>query len=83
MFDIEVMAPGGAESLVQIGHALGQAGVSLEGGGMWSGVAHYLIEDAETAVRALADAVTTTWPGILDCDSRIYWSPRASRRRSP
>ncbi|WP_120337830.1 amino acid-binding ACT domain-containing protein [Cryobacterium soli] len=56
MFDIEVMAPGGAESLMQIGHALGQAGVSLEGGGMWSGVAHYLIEDADTAVRALADA---------------------------
>lgn len=55
MFDIEVLAPKGAESLMQIGRTLGAAGVGLEGGGMWSGVAHYLVADPDTAVRALAN----------------------------
>jgi hypothetical protein len=54
MFDIEVPAPEGADSLAQIGQVLGDAGVGLEGGGMWSGVAHYLVEDADAAVSALA-----------------------------
>ncbi|HXH35492.1 MAG TPA: hypothetical protein VNJ54_13985 [Plantibacter sp.] len=56
MFDIEIEAPHGAASLVRIGQALGAAGVGLEGGGMWSGVAHYLIADPDAAVRALAAA---------------------------
>ena len=56
MFDIEVPAPEGARSLMQIGQALGLAGVGLEGGGMWSSVAHYLIADPETATRVLAAA---------------------------
>ena len=56
MFDIEVSAPDGASSLARIGRSLGEAGVGLEGGGMWSGTAHYLVEDAELAVRALAAA---------------------------
>lgn len=56
MFDLEVAAPDGAESLVRIGRVLGSAGVSLEGGGMWSGVAHYLIADRDAAVRALVEA---------------------------
>lgn len=56
MFDIEVAAPNGAESLVSIGRALGGAGVGLEGGGMWSGVAHYLVADRNAAVLALIDA---------------------------
>lgn len=56
MFDIEVGAPDGASSLHRIGRVLGAAGVGLEGGGMWSGTAHYLINDPETAVQALSDA---------------------------
>lgn len=56
MFDIEVPATGGASSLALIGRALGDAGVGLEGGGMWSGVAHYLVADAETARTALIAA---------------------------
>jgi hypothetical protein len=56
MFDIEVSAPDGADSLALIGRILGAAGVGLEGGGMWSGTAHYLVEDAALAVAALAAA---------------------------
>ncbi len=56
MFDIEISAPDGADSLARIGLTLGEAGVGLEGGGMWSGVAHYLVSDAPAAVRALTAA---------------------------
>jgi hypothetical protein len=56
MFDIEIPAPAGAVSLARIGRTLGEAGVGLEGGGMWSGVAHYLVADADLAVRTLVEA---------------------------
>lgn len=56
MFDIEIAAPDGAASLARIGAVLGEAGVGLEGGGMWSGTAHYLVDDAERARRALLEA---------------------------
>lgn len=56
MFDIEISAPDGANTLARIGRSLGQAGVGLEGGGMWSGVAHYLVADADAATRALSAA---------------------------
>ncbi|MBF4635765.1 amino acid-binding protein [Agreia pratensis] len=56
MFDIELPAPDGARSLAHIGTLLGEAGVGLEGGGMWAGVAHYLVADAQLAMVALAEA---------------------------
>jgi len=56
MFDIEVPAPDGASSLARIGRVLGDAGIGLEGGGMWSGVAHYLVEDGAAAENALTAA---------------------------
>ncbi|GAA1949007.1 hypothetical protein [Amycolatopsis minnesotensis] len=56
MFDIEIPAPDGARSLARIGQVLGDAGVGLEGGGMWSATAHYLVEDADAAVSALTAA---------------------------
>jgi hypothetical protein len=56
MFDIEVPVPDGAGSLARIGRVLGDAGVGLEGGGMWSGVAHYLVQDPAGAQRALTAA---------------------------
>lgn len=56
MFDIEVAVPDGAGSLARIGQVLGDAAVGLEGGGMWSGTAHYLVENASTAVNALRSA---------------------------
>lgn len=44
-------------SLAEMGETLGAAGVSLEGGGVFvqdgKGIAHFLIEDAEKAKRAL------------------------------
>jgi hypothetical protein len=56
MYDIEVRALKGASSLAEIGRVLGEAGVGLEGGGMWSSVAHYLVIDAEAAASALTAA---------------------------
>jgi hypothetical protein len=56
MHDLAIAAPDGAGSLARIGRALGAAGVGLEGGGLWSGVAHYLVADPGTAVAALAEA---------------------------
>lgn len=56
MYDIEISAPDAAASLARIGRTLGEAGVGLEGGGMWSGVAHYLVADANRAKRALSAA---------------------------
>ncbi len=53
MFDVEIPAPDGAASLHRIGACLGAAGVGLEGGGMWSGVAHYLVADPGAAAGAL------------------------------
>jgi hypothetical protein len=52
-YDLTVAAPDGARSLAAIGSALGAAGVGLEGGGMWAGVAHYLIADPDAAGEAL------------------------------
>src|SRR5256885_3191197 len=49
--------PGG---LAEMGEALGRAGVSIEGGGVWAaggvGVAHFLFGDAAAARRALEAA---------------------------
>lgn len=56
MNDIAVPVPEGAASLAHIGAILGEAGISLEGGGMWSEVAHYLVADGGAAARALASA---------------------------
>lgn len=54
--DIAIAAPDGAASLARIGAVLRGAGVDLLGGGMWEQTAHYLVDDAETACRALEDA---------------------------
>ncbi|CAH0226056.1 hypothetical protein [Plantibacter cousiniae (nom. nud.)] len=53
MFDIEIPAPDGASSLAAIGRALGAAGIGLEGGGLWSGVAHYLVAEGARAGEVL------------------------------
>lgn len=56
MNDVSAPAPDGAASLARIGSVLGEAGISLEGGGMWSDVAHYLVADGDAAARALESA---------------------------
>ena len=43
-------------ALAEMGEALGRAGVSIEGGGVFGGVAHFLFADGAAARAALEDA---------------------------
>ena len=56
MYDIHVMLPDNPGTLGQFGSLMGRAGVSLEGGGMFTlgsaGHAHFLVEDGAAAARA-------------------------------
>jgi hypothetical protein len=60
MFDVAIDLPPIPGSLARFGEALGSAGVSLEGGGVFTaggiGRAHFLVEDGEAARWALAKA---------------------------
>ena len=60
MYDIAIELPGQPGSLARFGEALGAAGVSLEGGGVFTvdgvGHAHFLVEDGEAARVALEQA---------------------------
>jgi len=57
MDDVAIELPGRPGSLARFGEALGAAGVSLEGGGVFTvdgvGYAHFLVEDGEAARTAL------------------------------
>ena len=57
MHDVAIELPGMPGSLARFGEALRAAGVSLEGGGVFTvdgvGHAHFLVEDGETARIAL------------------------------
>ncbi|WP_213001153.1 hypothetical protein [Winogradskya consettensis] len=53
MRDIEVVLDDVPGALGEFGRVLGAAGVSLEGGGVFGGVAHFLVEDADRARDAL------------------------------
>ena len=63
MRDLTICLADRPGALAEIGAALGAAGVSLEGGGAFalsgSGLAHFLVADAESACRALAAAGIT------------------------
>lgn len=72
--DLTLRLPHEPGSLAKVGKALGEAGVALEGGGAWltpdtsSGCAHFLVNDAKVAVRALNDVgitVSAVQPVIL------------------
>jgi hypothetical protein len=56
MNDLRIAGVRGAADLARIGRVLGDAGVGLGGGGMWDGVARYLVEDGAAARAALAAA---------------------------
>ena len=60
MYDVAIELPGKPGSLARFGEALGAAGVSLEGGGVFTvdgvGHAHFLVEDGEAARVALEQA---------------------------
>ena len=57
MKDLEIYLPNKPGALATIGELLGNAGVSLEGGGVFvynnKGIAHFLVEDAEKGKRVL------------------------------
>ncbi|MFI9489351.1 ACT domain-containing protein [Promicromonospora sp. NPDC052451] len=63
--DLEVLLPDRPGALADLGQALGEAGVSLEGGGVFAvgpdagpghAVAHYLVHDGARALRAVTAA---------------------------
>jgi len=60
MHDVAIELPGQPGSLARFGEALGDAGVSIEGGGVFTvdgvGHAHFLVEDGEEARVALEKA---------------------------
>jgi hypothetical protein len=60
MHDVAIELPGRPGSLARFGEALGHAGVSLEGGGVFTvngiGYAHFLVDDGEAARVALEKA---------------------------
>lgn len=60
MHDVAIELPGRPGSLARFGEALGAAGVSLEGGGVFTvggvGHAHFLVEDGVAAGAALEQA---------------------------
>ena len=60
MFDLAIDLPDQPGSLARFGEALGTAGVSLQGGGVFTvagiGRAHFLVDNGEAAREALARA---------------------------
>ena len=56
MIDLEIALDDRPGTLAAMGEALGNAGVSVEGGGVFAGVAHFLFHDGDAAQRALAAA---------------------------
>ncbi|PUB25023.1 hypothetical protein C8K30_108280 [Promicromonospora sp. AC04] len=60
MQDLEITLPDRPGALADLGQALGEAGVSLEGGGVFThqgrAVAHYLVDDGARALQAVTAA---------------------------
>jgi len=56
MKDLGIQLDDRPGALAEMGEALGRAGVSIEGGGVWNGVAHFLFADAAAARRVLEAA---------------------------
>ncbi|MCN9242423.1 ACT domain-containing protein [Streptomyces sp. RY43-2] len=58
--DLEVHLPDRPGALAELGRALGRAGVSLEGGGVFThdgrAIAHYLVDNGPLALRAATEA---------------------------
>jgi hypothetical protein len=56
MKDLAIALDNRPGSLADMGEVLGRAGVSIEGGGVFEGVAHFLFEDGAAALKALEAA---------------------------
>lgn len=63
MYDLEIHLKDIPGSLEHMGRALGEAGISVEGGGAWTvkgeGIAHFLFEDGIAAKAALENVGIT------------------------
>ncbi len=71
MYDLEISLDNSPGTLALMGSALGEAKVSVEGGGAWvvqgQGVAHFLFEDGQAAKTAL-EAVGIT---VISCKKAL------------
>lgn len=56
MKDLAIALENRPGALAEMGEALGRAGVSIEGGGVWGDAAHFLFADAAAARTALEAA---------------------------
>jgi hypothetical protein len=56
MKDLAIALQDRPGALADMGEALGRAGVSIEGGGVWNGAAHFLFADGAAARAALETA---------------------------
>ena len=56
MKDLAIALEDRPGALAEMGEALGRAGVSIEGGGVWNGAAHFLFADGAAARAALDGA---------------------------
>jgi hypothetical protein len=60
MFDLTIELEDRPGALAEMGRALGEAGVSIQGGGMWvvhgRGIAHFLVHEGAAARAALQRA---------------------------
>jgi hypothetical protein len=56
MIDLEIALEHRPGALAEMGEALGRAGVSIEGGGAFGSVAHFLFTDGDAAREALERA---------------------------
>jgi hypothetical protein len=60
MVDLTIELQDRPGALARLGRVLGQAGISIEGGGMWvadgRGIAHFLVADGNAARAALQQA---------------------------
>ncbi len=63
MYDLSIRLENRPGAMADMGEALGKAGISVEGGGVFVengvGVAHFLFEDGQAATQALRDAGIT------------------------
>lgn len=75
MYDIHVILSNSPGSLGAMGMALGNNGVGLEGGGVFTtpdaGHAHFLVEDGETARRVLTEAGFTVSNVMPSSDTKV------------
>ncbi|MEH6629375.1 MAG: amino acid-binding protein [Halopseudomonas aestusnigri] len=71
MYDLEISLDNNPGALALMGRALGEAKVSVEGGGAWvvqgQGVAHFLFEDGQAAKTALESAGLT----VVSCKKAL------------